>query len=104
MLRWRGEANAASSIQQILCVCVYLIPAVGSVRGVDEQGDDLGLGQEGSSTPRGLLGGEVVCALLKQEVCGNIRRHREKVHVPEAADREKVEKKNKIHATPLVQT
>lgn len=71
-----------------VCLCTYLIPAVGSVRGVDEQGDDLGLGQEGSSTPRGLLGGEVVCALLKQEVCGDVRRHREKVHVPEAANTE----------------
>lgn len=76
-----------------MCLCTYLIPAVGSVRGVDEQGDDLGLGQEGSSTPRGLLGREVVCALLKQEVCGDIRRHREKVHVPEAADTRKWRRK-----------
>ncbi len=36
-------------------LCTYLIPAVGPVRGVDEQGDDLGLGQQGSSSPRGLL-------------------------------------------------
>lgn len=82
-----------------VCLCLYLIPAVGSVRGVDEQGDDLGLGQEGSSSPRGLLWGEVVCALLKQEVRGNIRGHREKVHVPGATDTEKIEKKYKYTCT-----
>lgn len=69
-----------------VCVCVYLIPAVGPVRRVDEQGDDLGLGQQGSSSPRRLLGGEVVCALLKQEVRGHVRGHREKLHVPEAGN------------------
>lgn len=61
----------------------YLIPAVGSVRGVDEQGDDLGLGQKGSSSLWGLLRGEIVCALLKKKVRGHIRGHGEKVHVPE---------------------
>lgn len=81
-----------SVASNIFCVCVYLIPAVGPVRGVDEQGDDLGLGQEGSSSPRGLLGGEVVRTLLKQEVRGNIRGHREKLHVPGAADTRKIDK------------
>lgn len=61
----------------------YLIPAVGSVRGVDEQGDYLGLGQKRSSSLWGLLRGEIVCALLKKKVHGHIRGNREKVHVPE---------------------
>lgn len=69
----------------MLCLCMYLIPAVGPVRGVDEQGDDLGLGQQRSSSSRGLLRGEVVGALLKQEVRGNIRGHGEKLHVPDGS-------------------
>lgn len=69
------------------CLCMYLIPAVGSVRGIDEESDDLGLGQKGSSSPWGLLWGKVVCTLFKQEIRGNIRGHREKVHVPEATDK-----------------
>lgn len=82
-----------------LILCTYLIPAVGPVRGVDEQGDDLGLGQQGSSSPRGLLRGEVVSALLKQEVRANIRGHREKLHIPEATDTQKIEKKYKYTCT-----
>lgn len=65
---------------------MYLIPAVGPVRGVDEQGDDLGLGQQGSGSPRGLLRGEIVSTFLKQEVRAYIRGHREKLHVPEAKE------------------
>lgn len=61
----------------------HLIPAVGSVRGVDEQRDDLGLGQKGSSSLWGLLRGEVVCALLEKKVCRHIGGHGEEVHVPE---------------------
>ncbi len=81
---------------------MYLVPAVGPVRGVDEQGDDLGLGQQGSSAPRGLLRGEVVSALLKQEVRGNIRGHREKIHVPEATETKKTEKKYKYKRTLVI--
>lgn len=46
-----GEAQGC----MVLMSPLMLIPAVGPVRRVDEQGDDLGLGQQGSSSPWGLL-------------------------------------------------
>lgn len=42
----------------LFCACAesfHLIPAVGPVRRVDEQREDLGLGQQGRSSPWGLL-------------------------------------------------
>lgn len=42
-------------VQCEFVLSVYLVPAVGPVRWVDEQGDDLGLGQQGSGPPWGVL-------------------------------------------------
>lgn len=80
----------------------YLIPAVGSVRGVDEQGDDLGLGQKSSSSHWGLLGGEIVCALLKKKVRGHIGGHGEKVHVPETVGKRGIECFQSLNVSKLI--
>lgn len=60
----------------------YLVPGVGAVGRVDEDGDDLGLGDEGSSSLGSFLRMEIVGTLLKQEVGGDVGRSGEEIHVP----------------------
>lgn len=60
----------------------HLVPGVRPVRGVDEDGDDLGFGDQGGSALGGVLRVEVAGALLKQEVGGGVGRRWEEAHVP----------------------
>lgn len=63
----------------------YLIPGICPVRWVNEDGDDLGLGDEGSSSFRSFLRMKIVGTFLKEEVSGDIGRSREEIHVPRKA-------------------
>lgn len=56
--QYRCEACRAmkqADVEGLIMHVQYLIPAIGPVRGVDEQGDDLSLRQQGSSSSWGLL-------------------------------------------------
>lgn len=61
----------------------HLVPGISSVRRVDEHGQDLGSGEQSGGSLRSHLGVEVVCALLKHEVCADVGREWEEVHIPE---------------------
>ena len=63
----------------------YLVPGIRPIGGVDEDGDDLGLGDERSSSLRSFLRMEIVGTFLKEEVSGDIRRSGEEIHVPRKA-------------------
>jgi len=63
----------------------YLIPGIRPIGWVNEDGDDLGLGDEGSSSLRSFLRMEIVGTFLKEEVSGDIRRSGEEIHVPRKA-------------------
>ena len=60
----------------------HLVPGVGAVGRVDEDGQDLGLGQQGGGPPGRHVRVEVVGALLKVEVGGGVGGDGEEVHVP----------------------
>lgn len=60
----------------------YLVPGIRAVGRVDEDGDDLGLGDEGSSSLGSFLRMEIVGTFLKEEVSGDIRRSGKEIHVP----------------------
>lgn len=60
----------------------YLIPRIGTVRWVDEDGDDLGLGDEGSCSFRSFLRMKIVGTFLKEKVSGGVGRSGEEIHVP----------------------
>lgn len=59
-----------------------LVPGVSSVRWVDEDGDDLGFGQESRCPPCGHLWIKVVGTLLKVVVRTGVGRQREVLHIP----------------------
>lgn len=60
----------------------YLVPGIRAVGRVDEDGDDLGLGDEGSSSLGSFLRMEIVGTFLKEEVGGDVGRSGEEIHVP----------------------
>ena len=60
----------------------YLVPGIRPVRWVNEDGNDLGLGDEGSGSFRGFLRMEIVGTFLKEEVGGDVGRSGEEIHVP----------------------
>lgn len=61
----------------------HLVPGVSPVRRVDEHCQDFGSGKQGSSSLRSHLCVKVVGTLFKHEVCADIGREWEEVHVPE---------------------
>lgn len=61
----------------------YLVPGICPIRWVDEDGDDLGLGDEGSSSLRSFLRVEIAGTFLKEEVSGDVGRSGKEIHVPE---------------------
>lgn len=60
----------------------YLVPRICSVWWVNENGDDLGFGKQGSHSSRSFLWVEVIGTLLKQKVSGDIRWDWEEIHIP----------------------
>lgn len=61
----------------------HLVPGVSPVRRVDEHCQDFGSGKQGSSSLRSYLCVKVVGTLFKHEVCADIGREWEEVHVPD---------------------
>lgn len=61
----RGDFTLVNLISEVAVVKGYLVPAVGSVRRVDEQGEDFGFGQQGGGSFGRLLRREVTSAFLK---------------------------------------
>lgn len=59
-----------------------LIPRIGTVRWVNEDGDDLGLWDEGSCSFRSFLRMKIVGTFFKEKVGGGIGRSGEEIHVP----------------------
>jgi len=72
----------------------HLVPGVGPVGRVDEQGQDLGPGQQGRGSLGHQLRVEVVGALLEHEVRGDVGGEGEEVHVP--GEEERVGRKMKM--------
>ena len=66
----------------------YLVPGVGAIGRVDEQGQDLGPGHQSGRALGGGLAVEVVGTLLKHEVCADVGGEGEEVHIPEEETRE----------------
>ena len=60
----------------------HLVPGVGSVRGVHQGDDDLGLRDQRSCSFGSLLGVEVIGALLKQKLRSGVRWDGGEVHIP----------------------
>lgn len=65
----------------------YLVPRVRPVWGVDEDGDDLGFGDQRGSSLGGVFRMEIISTLFKQKVTGDVGWCWEKVHVPEGRER-----------------
>lgn len=61
----------------------HLVPGVSPVRRVDEHYQDFGSGKQSSSSLRSYLSVKIVGTLFKHEVCADIGREWEEVHVPE---------------------
>lgn len=60
----------------------HLVPGVRPVRRVDEDGDDLGFGDQRRCSLWRLLRVEVTGTLLKQKVGGGVRWDGEEIHIP----------------------
>lgn len=60
----------------------HLIPGVGSIGWVNEDSDDFCLGNQRSCSFRGFLRMEIIGALLKEKVRGDVGWCRKEFHVP----------------------
>lgn len=80
-----GRVAAASALPSRLRGAArfpHLVPGVRAVRRVDEDGDDLGFGDQRRCSLRRLLRVEVAGALLEEEAGGGVGRRGEEAHVP----------------------
>lgn len=76
---WKGEARSPVGAGG---EAAHLVPGVGSICRVDEDGDDFGLGQQGRSSPGSNFGVKVVGTFFKVEIGGGVGGDGEELHVP----------------------